>query len=141
MLGGGKWAVDRIPPLGTLPTRLPPPPALGGRGPGGMVGMEFLEQFDIKYARDPAKGYDVLSVYRPGAFPPHHRGGGGFSLSSVRSRSVWDKKQPHSVVSQTPTHFLRRSGGNNAVSIFPRVPHSHFFLHFPILPHIFAFSA
>eukprot|EP00669_Euglena_mutabilis_P004425 TRINITY_DN15763_c0_g1_i1.p1 TRINITY_DN15763_c0_g1~~TRINITY_DN15763_c0_g1_i1.p1 ORF type:complete len:264 (+),score=102.59 TRINITY_DN15763_c0_g1_i1:119-793(+) len=29
-----------------------------------MVGMEFLEQFDIKYARDPAKGYDVLSVYR-----------------------------------------------------------------------------
>lgn len=30
-----------------------------------MVGMEFLEQFDIKYARHPATGVDTISVYRP----------------------------------------------------------------------------
>eukprot|EP00667_Euglena_gracilis_P010780 EG_transcript_10983 len=30
----------------------------------GMVGMQFLEQFDLKYARDTATGVDMLSVYR-----------------------------------------------------------------------------
>jgi len=31
----------------------------------GMVGMEFLEQFDVRYARDPTTGGDTLTLYRP----------------------------------------------------------------------------
>jgi hypothetical protein len=30
----------------------------------GMVGMEFLEQYDFKYAKDPEKGIDMVYLYR-----------------------------------------------------------------------------
>ena len=35
----------------------------------GMVGMEFLEQFDIKYEKDLKTGVDMVDVYRAGEVP------------------------------------------------------------------------